>query len=97
MRGSYAGLFCRFTMPPQRLLFDPNITYCFIGSFKTDVVGNPNKARHGQPIDLSDFDADLFIESDFLFSKFAGNPKANPEFRELLSNTRGFEGLRANK
>jgi hypothetical protein len=60
-------------------------------------VGNPSKARFGQSIDLNDFDVDFFIKSDILLKKFGGNLRANPEFRKLLSNTPGFEGLRANK
>jgi len=61
------------------------------------VVGNSNKARFGEPIDLDDFDVDFFIQSDILLEQFGGNLRANPEFREILSNTPGFEGLRKNK
>lgn len=82
---------------PQFRKLDPNLVSGFTGSLRTGVVGNPSKARFGQSIDLNDFDVDFFIKSDILLKKFGGNLRANPEFRKLLSNTPGFEGLRANK
>lgn len=82
---------------PQFRKLDPNLTAGFTGSFKTGVVGNPSKARFGQAVDLNDFDVDFFIKNDILLKKFGSNLRANPEFRKILSNTPGFEGLRPNK
>lgn len=82
---------------PQFRKLDPNLTFGITGSFKTGLVGNPSKARFGKAIDLNDFDVDFFIKSDVLFKEFGKNLRANPEFRKILSNTPGFEGLRANK
>lgn len=76
---------------------DPNLKAGYTGSFKTGIVGNPNKPTFGQPIDLKDYDIDYWIESDVLHKQYGSNKKANPEFRKLLSNTPGFKGLRPNK
>lgn len=82
---------------PQFKEIDPNLKAGYTGLFKTGVVGNPNKATLGQPIDLSKYDIDYYIESDILFDKFGNSLKANPEFRKILSETPGFEGLKPNK
>ena len=76
---------------------DPNLKAGYTGSFKTGKVGNPNKATFGDPIDLNKFDVDYWIESDILYKKFGGNLKADVEFRKILSETPGFEGLKPNK
>ncbi|MCG7409118.1 hypothetical protein MH117_17000 [Paenibacillus sp. ACRRX] len=76
---------------------DPNIKAGYTGSFKTGTVGNPNKPTFGQPINLKKYDIDYYIESDILFKKFGNSLKANPEFRKILSETPGFEGLKPNK
>lgn len=82
---------------PQFRTIDPNLEAGYTGSFKTGTVGNPNKATFGQPIDLNKFDIDYWIKSDALFEKFGPNLRANPEFRKILSETPGFEGLKPNK
>ena len=76
---------------------DPNLKAGYTGSFKTGVVGNPNKATFGQSIDLSSYDIDYWIESDALYEMYGNSLKANPSFREILANTPGFEGLKPNK
>ncbi|MDM3871234.1 RHS repeat-associated core domain-containing protein [Porticoccus sp. W117] len=82
---------------PQFRKLDPDLKSGITGSFKTGLVGNKRKERFGLPIDLNDFDIDFFIKSDILFKKYGSNLRANPEFRKILSNTPGFEGLRPNK
>ncbi|WP_373289179.1 pre-toxin TG domain-containing protein [Paenibacillus hunanensis] len=82
---------------PQFREIDPNLTAGYTGSFKTGTVGNPNKPTYGQPINLSKYDIDYFIESDILYEQFGNSLKANPEFRKILSKTPGFEGLKPNK
>ncbi len=86
----------RDLIPKYREL-DPNLKWGYTGSFKTGEVGNSNKPTFGQPIDLSNFDVDVWIESDILYKKFGDNLRADIEFRKLLSNTPGFEGLKPNK
>lgn len=76
---------------------DPNLKWGYTGSFKTGVVGNPQKPTVGQPIDLTKFDVDFWIESDILYKKFGPNLRADVEFRKILSKTPGFEGLKPNK
>ena len=83
-------------LPKYRAL-DPNLKWGYTGSFKTGKVGNPSKPTFGQPIDLSKFDVDVWIESDILYKKFGSNLRADVEFRKLLSKTPGFEGLKPNK
>ncbi|CAN5911142.1 hypothetical protein BH11VER1_BH11VER1_13610 [soil metagenome] len=82
---------------PQFRALDPNLKAGYTGSFSTGTVGNPTKATFGQPINLNKFDIDYWIKSDALFQKFVPNLKANPEFRIILSETPGFEGLKPNK
>ena len=86
---------------PKYLDIDPDLSSGYTGSFKSGVVGNSTKPTFGQPIDLNDFDIDYWIESDVLFEKYANNKvnnnRADPEFRKVLSETPGFEGLRPNK
>ncbi len=95
LQSSFGDLAERHLLPQFRAL-DPNLKAGYTGSFRTGVVGNPNKIV-GATIDLNDFDIDYWIESDVLFGKFGPNLKANPEFRKLLAETPGFEGLRPNK
>lgn len=82
---------------PQFRALDPNLKAGYTGSFKTGTVGNITKPTFGQPIDFNRFDIDYWIESDLLFQKFGPNLKANPEFRKILLETPGFEGLKPNK
>jgi hypothetical protein len=82
---------------PKYRAIDPSLEAGCTGSFKTGVVGNPTKPTFGQPIDLSNFDIDYWIKSDALFEKFGSNLRADVEFRTILSETPGFEGLRPNK
>ncbi|MCG8310270.1 MAG: hypothetical protein MI975_22945, partial [Cytophagales bacterium] len=83
-------------LPKYRKL-DPNLKAGYTGSFKTGKVGNPNKSTFGDPIDLNSFDVDFWIESDELYKKFGSNVRADVEFRKILSETPGFEGLKPNK
>lgn len=96
LQGSLDNLAEKHLLPQFRAL-DPNLEAGYTGSFKTGTVGNPNKATFGQPINLNKFDIDYWIKSDTLFKKFGSNLKANPEFRKILSETPGFEGLKPNK
>ncbi len=96
LQGSFDDLAEQHLLPQFRAL-DPNLKAGYTGSFRTGTVGNPNKATFGQPVDLKKFDVDYWIESDVLFQKFGPNLKANPEFRKILSETPGFEGLKPNK
>jgi len=82
---------------PKFKELDPNLKWGYTGSFKTGKVGNPHKSTFGNPIDLSEFDVDFWIESDVLFEKFGQKLKADVKFREILSETPGFEGLKPNK
>lgn len=82
---------------PKYQAMDPNLKWGYTGSFKTGVVGNRSKPTVGQPIDLTKFDVDLWIESDILYKKFGPNLRADVEFRKVLSKTPGFEGLKPNK
>ncbi len=82
---------------PQFSKIDPNLEAGYIGSFKTGTVGNPNKSTFGQPIDLNNYDIDFYIKSDVLYEMYGNSIKANPQFREILSQTPGFEGLKPNK
>jgi RHS repeat-associated protein len=82
---------------PQYMEIDPNLTAGYTGSFKTGIVGNPNKPTYGQSVDLNKFDIDYWIESDILYKMYGNSLKADPKFRELLSETPGFEGLKPNK
>lgn len=82
---------------PKYQQLDPNLKAGYTGSFNTGVVGNPNKATFGQSVDLKNFDIDFWIESDILYKQFGSNLRADPEFRKILSQTPGFEGLKENK
>jgi hypothetical protein len=82
---------------PKYLELDPNLKWGYTGSFKTGTVGNQNKSTFGQPINLSNFDVDVWIKSDILYGIKGSKLRADVEFRKLLSNTPGFEGLRPNK
>ena len=82
---------------PQFRAIDSNLEAGYTGSFKTGVVGNPSKATFGQPIDLSKFDIDYWIKSDTLYQQYGNSLKANAGFRQILSETPGFEGLKPNK
>jgi hypothetical protein len=82
---------------PQFRAIDSNLKVGYTGSFRTGIVGNPNKPTFGQPIDLNNFDAAYWIESNILFEKYGPNLKANPELRRILTETPGFEGLKPNK
>nr|WP_321383956.1 hypothetical protein [uncultured Enterococcus sp.] len=82
---------------PQFSEIDPNLEAGYTGSFKTGTVGNPNKSTFGQPIDLTNYDIDFYIKSDVLYELYGNSVKANPQFREILSQTPGFEGLKPNK
>jgi RHS repeat-associated protein len=83
---------------PKFLEIDPNLKAGYTGSFKTGKVGNPEKIKMGKiDLDLDDFDIDFWIESDKLLEIYGKNLRANPEFRSILKNTQGFEGLRPNK
>lgn len=82
---------------PKYLELDPELEAGYTGSFSTGIVGNARKATFGQPVDLSNFDIDYWIKSDTLYEKFGPNLRADVEFRKILSETPGFEGLRPNK
>ncbi|WP_433958678.1 RHS repeat domain-containing protein [Cytobacillus horneckiae] len=82
---------------PEFRKIDPNLEAGYTGSFKTGTVGNPNKTTYGQPIDLNNYDIDYYIKSDKLYDMYGNSIKANPKFREILSQTPGFEGLKPNK
>lgn len=82
---------------PKFREIDPDLTVGYTGSFKTGTVGNPNKPTYGQPIDFDNFDIDFWIKSDALHQQKGNGIKAEPDFRKLLSETPGFEGLRPNK
>ncbi len=96
LQGKFDALAERHLLPKYRAL-DPDLKFGYTGSFKTGTVGNPTKPTFGQPIDLSKFDVDVWIESDILYKKFGSNLKADVEFRKLLSETLGFEGLKPHK
>ena len=81
---------------PKYLEIDPNLKSGYTGSFKTGVVGNSTKATYGEPINLSSYDIDFWIESNILFDKFGKKLTPDPEFRQILQQTPGFEGLRPN-
>jgi hypothetical protein len=77
---------------------DPNLKFGYTGSFRTGKVGNPEKIKMGKTeINIDDFDIDFWIESDELFKIYGKNLRADVEFRSILNNTPGFEGLRPNK
>lgn len=82
---------------PKYREIDPNLEAGFTGSFRTGKVGNPNKPTYGQPIDLTKFDVDFWIKSDTLYAQKGNSLKADPEFRQILADTPGFEGLKPNK
>ena len=82
---------------PQFREIDPNLEAVYTGSFKTGTVGNPNKPTYGQPINLDNYDIDYWIKSDKLYEMYGNSLKANPEFRNILGETPGFEGLKPNK
>jgi hypothetical protein len=96
LQGTFDDLAEQHLLPQVRAL-DPNLKARYTGSFKTGTVRNPTKATFGQPNDLNKFDVDYWIESDVLFQKLGPNLRANPEFRKILSETPGFEGLKPNK
>ena len=73
---------------------DPNLKWGYRGSFGTGIVGNLKKSTFGQPTNLSDFDVDFWIESNILYKRYGRKLMPNPDFRDLLENTSGFEGLR---
>lgn len=82
---------------PNYKAIDPDLEWGYTGSFKTGTVNNPKKPTFGQPINLSDFDIDVWIKSDILRQIYGTNLRADVAFRKILSNTPGFEGLRPNK
>ncbi len=82
---------------PELRAIDPNLKWGYTGSFRTGRVGNRDKPRWNQRIDLSDFDIDLWIKSDILRKLYGKNLRAHPKFRKILADTPGFEGLRPNK
>lgn len=82
---------------PKYLKKDPNLKAGYTGSFKTGYVGNTSKPTNGDPINLDDFDIDYWIESDILNEEYGNNLRADVDFRKILSETPGFEGLRPNK
>lgn len=86
----------KYLLPKYRKI-DPNLKAGYTGSFKTGTVGNPNKSTYGQAIDLNNYDIDYYIKSDILNSRYGNSLKADKEFRAILSNTSGFEGLKPNK
>lgn len=85
-----------FLLPKYKEL-DPMLDAGFTGSFRTGYVGNPNKPTYGSRIDFNNFDIDYYINSNGLHQSFGNSLKADAEFRKVLSNTPGFEGLRSNK
>lgn len=82
---------------PKYREIDPNLEAGYTGSFKTGTVGNPNKPTFGEPINLAKFDIDYWIKSDTLYEQKGNSLKADPEFRQILADTPGFEGLKPNK
>lgn len=82
---------------PKYIKQDPNLDFGYRGSFKTGKVGNRNKPNFGAPIDLTKYDIDAFVRSDVLFQRHGSRILADTEFREILYNTPGFEGLKPYK
>lgn len=96
LQGKFEELAERFLLPKYRKL-DPDLKAGYTGSFRTGKVGNPKKPTFGSPINLKSFDIDYWIESDLLCDAFGKNLRADVDFRKLLSETPGFEGLKPNK
>jgi hypothetical protein len=96
LQAAFENLAEKYLLPKFRAV-DPGLKAGFTGSFNTGVVGNPNKSRYGQGVDLNDFDIDYWIESDVLFSRMGNKLASDPKFRQVLSETAGFEGLRQGK
>ncbi len=82
---------------PKFREIDPNLKAGYTGSFKTGVVGNPGKPTFGQPINMASYDIDFWIESDVLYKKYGPRLVPDSAFRDLLSKTPGFEGMRPGK
>ena len=82
---------------PQYRKTDPDLTAGYVGSFKTGIVGNPNKTTYGQSINLNNYDIDYYIKSDKLYEMYGNSLKANVKFREILCETPGFVGLNPDK
>jgi hypothetical protein len=82
---------------PKFRSIDPNLKAGYTGSFRTGTVGNPKKPTFGQPIDLNNFDVDFWIESNILFNQYGTKLIPDKTFREILSKTEGFEGLKPGK
>jgi hypothetical protein len=91
------GQLAESSLLPKYLKIDPNLKSGFTGSFSTGVVNNPLKSTFGQSINLTQFDIDFWIESDILYKQYGPNLRADVEFRKVLSETQGFEGLKPNK
>ena len=88
----------RTHLVPKYKHLDPKLKYGYTGSFRTGVVGNPEKTkRFGQAIDLSNFDIDFWIKSKVFHPNYGKGLHADIPFRELLNKTPGFKGLRNGK
>ena len=96
LRFKFNNLANKHLLPKYRDI-DPNLEAGMTGSFKTRKVGNPHKDNFGENVDLNDFDIDFWIKSDKLHKQFGPNLRADTDFRKILSETPGFEGLRPNK
>lgn len=85
----------RTQLLPRYQQLDPKLSYGYTGSFRTGVVGNPDKVeRFGQAIDLSNYDIDFWIKSKLFHPNYGKGLHADIPFRELLAQTPGFKGLR---
>ena len=77
-------------------LLDPRARIGLRGSTATGIVKNRNNPTIGQPWNPDDYDLDLFIESDLLWTKTGDQAIPLPHVREALARTdpEVFAGLR---
>jgi hypothetical protein len=75
---------------------DPKARIGFRGSSATGKVGNETKLNFGDPINLEDFDIDIFVVSDTLVNQFGDKVIPAAGLRSYLYKTNPllFEGLR---
>jgi len=79
---------------PKYRAIDPSLKWGYVGSFKNGISGNPNRSNYGEPFNLNEFDVDFWIESDVLFELNGDRLQPDAAFRDILSKTPGFGGLR---
>ncbi|ALV08953.1 hypothetical protein RD2015_4512 [Roseateles depolymerans] len=80
-------------------VLDPTAKIGLTGSSATGRVGNPNKETFGKPINMNEFDLDLFVQSDLLLDQLGGKLRAVPILRQELVNDFPilFKGLKSGK